>query len=56
MTEELRKALADYFEPCDFAEYLGLTVEDMINVHEDKVDEALPDLLEIMEYELEDEE
>lgn len=51
MTEELRKAIADYFDPCDFAEYIGLTVEEMIDTFEDKVDEALPELLEIMEYE-----
>ncbi len=51
MTEELRKAISDYFDPCDFAEYIGLTVSEMIDTFEDKVDEALPDLLEIMEYE-----
>ncbi len=51
MTEELRKAIADYFDPCEFVEFIGVTVAEMIDTFEDKVDEALPDLLEIMEYE-----
>lgn len=51
MTEELRKAIADYFEPGEFAEYIGLTIEDILDRHEDEVDEALPEILELMEYE-----
>ncbi len=50
MTEDLRKAIADYFDPCEFAEYIGISVEQIIDKFEDEVEEALPDILELMEY------
>lgn len=51
MDEMLRKAICDYFEAGDFAEYIGVTVDDMIEAFPDEVDDALDDLKELMEYE-----
>ena len=51
MDEMLRKAICDYFEAGDFAEYIGITVDDIIEAFPDEVDDALDDLKELMEYE-----
>jgi hypothetical protein len=51
MDEMLRRAICDYFEPGDFAECLGITVDDIISAFPDEVDDALDDLKELMEYE-----
>lgn len=51
MDDMLRRAICDYFEAGDFAEYIGITVDDMINAFPDEVDEALDELKELMEYE-----
>ena len=51
MDEMLRKAICDYFEAGDFAEYIGVTVDDLITAFPDEVEDALEDLKELMEYE-----
>jgi hypothetical protein len=51
MDDMLRRAICDYFEAGDFAEYIGVTVDDLINAFPDEVDEALDELKELMEYE-----
>jgi hypothetical protein len=51
MDDMLRKAICDYFEAGDFAEYIGVTVDDMIEAFPDEVEDALDDLKEMMEYE-----
>jgi hypothetical protein len=51
MDEMLRRAICDYFEAGDFAEYIGVTVDDMIEAFPDEVDDALDELKELMEYE-----
>lgn len=51
MDEMLRKAICDYFEAGDFAEYIGVTVEDLLEAFPDQVSEALEDILELMEFE-----
>jgi len=48
MTDELRKAIADYFDAGDFAEYIGVTTEDLINAFPEEVNECLEDILELM--------
>lgn len=48
MNEELRKAIADFFDAGDFAEFIGVTTEDLINAFPDEVDEALDDIKELM--------
>lgn len=51
MDDMLRKAICDYFEAGDFAEYIGVTVDDLIEAFPDEVDDALDDIKELMEYE-----
>jgi hypothetical protein len=51
MDEMLRRAICDYFEAGDFAEYIGVTVDDLINAFPDEVDDVLDDIKEIMGYE-----
>jgi hypothetical protein len=50
MDDMLRRAICDYFEAGDFAEYIGITVDDMIEAFPDEVDDALEDLKELMEW------
>ena len=57
MDEMLRAAICDYFEIGDFAVYIGITVDDLLEAFPDEVDDALTELKELMEYgELSDEE
>lgn len=51
MDDMLRRAICDYFEAGDFAEYIGVTVDDLINAFPDEVEDALDELKELMEYE-----
>lgn len=51
MDDMLRRAICDYFDVGDFAEYIGVTVDDLIEAFPDEVDDALEDLKELMEYE-----
>jgi hypothetical protein len=51
MDDMLRRAICDYFEAGDFAEYIGVTVDDLINAFPDEVDDALDEIKELMEYE-----
>lgn len=48
MNEELRKAIADYFDAGDFAEFIGVSTMDLINAFPDEVEEVLDDIIEIM--------
>ena len=48
MNEELCKALEDYFEVGEFAEMIGITVTDLIEMFPDEVEDALDDLKEII--------
>lgn len=51
MDDMLRRAICDYFEVGDFAEYIGITVDDLITAFPDEVDDALEDIKELMEWE-----
>jgi hypothetical protein len=51
MDEMFRAALADYFEPGEFALYIGVTVDDLITAFPDEVEEALEEIKELMEWE-----
>jgi hypothetical protein len=51
MDEMLRRAICDYFEAGDFAEYIGVTVDDLIEAFPDEVEDALDEIKELMEYE-----
>lgn len=52
MDEELRKAIADYFDPGDFAEFIGITTEQLIEEFSDEVEAALDDIKELMGLQL----
>lgn len=54
MNEELCKALEDFFEVGEFAEMLGITVTDLVEMFPDEVEEALPDLCELIGWPLEE--
>lgn len=51
MDEMLRRAICDYFEAGDFAEYIGVTVDDLITAFPDEVDDALSEIKELIEWE-----
>lgn len=51
MDDMLRRAICDYFEAGDFAEYIGVTVDDLITAFPDEVDDALDEIKELMEWE-----
>ena len=48
MDEELRKAIADYFDAGDFAEFIGVSTLDLVNAFEDEVIEHMEDIKEMM--------
>lgn len=54
MDKETKARLADFFEPWDFVQLLGLTTEQIIEAFEDVVEDNLEDLDEIMEYRAEE--
>lgn len=47
MDEELRKALADFFDVGEFAELIDVKVTDLITAFPDEVEEALEDLIDL---------
>lgn len=49
MDEELNR-VADYFEPWDLIQLLGLTTAEVVQAFEDEVRDALEDLEDIMDY------
>lgn len=49
MTEQ-EKRIADYFEPGELVEYLGLTSEDIILAFPEEVQDSLEDIEELMEF------
>ena len=50
MDDELRKAIADFFDAGDFAEFIGITTEQIIEAFPNEVEDALDDILELMRY------
>jgi hypothetical protein len=50
MDNETRKRIADYFDPWDLVEYLGISTEDIIAMFEDEVEERLDGIEEVMGY------
>lgn len=56
MNEMLRRAICDYFEAGEFAELLGITVDDLITDYPDQLDDALHDLKEIIGWPVDNDE
>jgi hypothetical protein len=52
MNEELCKAIDDYFDVGDFAEFIGIKTRDIIEMFPDEVDVALDDIKEMMQFKL----
>lgn len=50
MDEELRKAIADYFDAGDFAEFIGVTTKDLIDAFPEETENCLDEILELMEF------
>lgn len=48
ITEELRKAIADYFDAGDFAEFIGVSTLDLIDAFPKEVEDVLDEITEIM--------
>lgn len=48
MDEELRKIISDYFDAGDFAEFIGLKTDQLIEEFPDEVEDALDDIKELM--------
>ena len=55
ITDELRKAIADYFDAGDFAEYIGVTVEQIMDAFPEELDEALGEICELLRLDVENE-
>lgn len=49
MDEDLMR-VADYFEPYDLVQLLGLSAAEIVQAFEDEVRDALEDLEDIMEF------
>jgi hypothetical protein len=49
MDEELRKQIDDFFDPSDFAEFIGVSTLDILNAFPDETENCLDDILELME-------
>lgn len=48
MDKETKRRIADYFEPQDLIQFLGVTSEDVIEMFEAEVEELLEDIEELM--------
>ena len=48
MDEELRKSIEDYWDVGNFAEFISVTVGDLIEAFPDEVEDALDDIKELM--------
>ena len=49
MEGETIKRIADFFEPGELAEYLGLSVEDLIEAFPQRFEDALDEIEELMQ-------
>jgi hypothetical protein len=48
MDNDTKKRIADYFDPWDLVEYLGLSTEEIVEAFEDDIDEKLNAIEELM--------
>jgi hypothetical protein len=53
MDNDTKQRIADYFDPWDLVEYLGLTTEEIIEAFEDTIEERLASVEELMGVERE---
>lgn len=50
INEELLKSIADFFLAGELAEYLGISAMDILEAFPNELEDALPEILELMEY------
>jgi hypothetical protein len=48
MDKETKQRLADYFDPWDLVEYLGISVEAIVDAFESEIEERLEAIEELM--------
>lgn len=53
--EDILDAIKDRLEPLELAELLDLSLEDLLDAFEDKLTENLPQILEYIDYDEDDE-
>lgn len=52
MDEELSKIIIDYFDPGDFAEFIGITTAQLLEEFPDEVEDAIDEIKEIIQIHL----
>lgn len=50
MDKETKERLADYFDPWDLVEYLGISTEEIIEAFEEEIEPRLDAIEELMEF------
>jgi len=50
LTTEERNRIADYFEPWELVQLLTVDIQELIDFLEDEIEDALPDINELMEF------
>lgn len=50
LDREIKKRLIDYFEPGELVDYLGITIEDIVEIFEDDIEELIEDVEEFIGY------
>lgn len=55
VNDELRKAIADYFDAGDFAEFIGVSTMDLIEAFPEQMEAVLEDIEELMNLKNENE-
>jgi hypothetical protein len=50
MDNDTKQRIADYFDPWDLVELLGLTTEEIVEAFEDAIEEKLDAIEELMEF------
>lgn len=50
MDKETKDRIADYFDPWDLVELLGLKTSEIVEAFEDEIEERLDDIEELIEF------
>lgn len=49
LDRETRKRIEDFFEPSELVEYLGISIEDIVDIFEEEIDEQIEDIEELIQ-------
>lgn len=50
LDRETKKRIADFFDPSELVEYLGIEVDDVIEIFEEDIEECLDEIEELIGY------